>query len=75
MRALSFCTFTLLLSINILQSKKYLIEVAEDEMADGHKVKNPACKCGVEREERKRIVGGTAVNYVIRLKYMYNTRL
>ena len=68
MKALSFCTFTLLLSINILQSKKYLIELAEDEIADGHKVENPACKCGVEREERKRIVGGTEVNHVRLMK-------
>ena len=64
MRAHIYLTITLLLSINVIQPKKYLIEVAEDEMADSHKVENPACKCGVEREARRRIVGGTEVNYV-----------
>ena len=64
MRALTFCTITLLLSINILQPKKYLIEVAEDEMTDRPIVQHPACQCGVEREGRTRIIGGTEVNPV-----------
>ena len=53
--------FILILSINVLQPKKYLIEVADENK----KVENPACKCGVEREGRRtRIVGGTEVNLV-----------
>ena len=65
MKALIFLTMVLLLSINVLQPKKYLIEVA-----DSPKDENPTCKCGVEREGRGRIVGGTVVNHVLRLKYM-----
>ena len=71
MRVHIFCTITLLLSINLLQPKKYLIEVAEDEMADGQKFKNPACKCGVEREEIRRIVGGTEVNHVRLIYFIF----
>ena len=64
MKALIFLTMVLLLSINVLQPKKYLIEVADENK----KVENPACKCGVEREGRRtRIVGGTEVN-LVRLK-------
>ena len=53
------------LFINVLQSKKYLVVVAEDEMADRQKAGNTDCRCGVEMEERKsRIVGGREVNLV-----------
>ena len=64
MKALIFLTMVLLLSINVLQPKKYLIEVADENK----KVENQACKCGVEMEGRRtRIVGGTEVN-LVRLK-------
>ena len=53
------------LFINVLQPKKYLVEVAEDEMADSQKAGNTDCRCGVEMQERKsRIVGGREVNIV-----------
>ena len=63
MKVLIYFT-SVLLSFNVLKTKKYLIEVAEDEMADSQKAENPACKCGVERDGRRRIVGGTEVNHV-----------
>ena len=53
------------LFINVLQSKKYPVEFAEDETADSQKFGNTDCRCGVEMEERKsRIVGGREVNLV-----------
>ena len=59
MKVLIYLTIVLL-SFNVLKTKKYLIEVAEDK-----NVENPACKCGIEREGKKtRIVGGTEVDPV-----------
>ena len=59
MKVLIYLTIVLL-SFNVLKTKKYLIEVAED-----NNVENPACKCGIEREGKKtRIVGGTEVDPV-----------
>ena len=60
MKVLIYFTIVLLISINVLKTKKYLLEVAED-----NNVENPACKCGIEREGKKtRIVGGTEVDPV-----------
>ena len=60
MKVLIYFTIVFLISINVLKTKKYLIEVAEDK-----NVENPACKCGIEREGKKtRIVGGTEVDPV-----------
>ena len=65
MKVLIYFTIVFLISINVLQPKKYLIEVAEDEMADSQKAGNTDCRCGVEMQERKsRIVGGREVNLV-----------
>ena len=59
MKVLIYLTIVLL-SFNVLKTKKYLIEVAED-----NNVENPACKCGIEKEgQRTRIVRGTEVDPV-----------
>ena len=59
MKVLIYFT-SVLLSFNVLKTKKYLIEVAEDK-----NVENPACKCGIEKEgQRTRIVRGTEVDPV-----------
>ena len=42
MKALIFMTIVLLLSINVLQPKKYLIEVADEGMSSSQEVENPA---------------------------------
>ena len=54
MKVLIYFTIVFLISINVLKTKKYLIEV-----------ENPACKCGIEKEgQRTRIVRGTEVDPV-----------
>ena len=59
MRALIFLTIILLLTIDVLHPKKYLIEVAEDEMANSPKVENPA---DYDDTENTSIEGGSMGN-------------
>ena len=61
MRAQIYLTITLLLSINVLQPKKYLIEVAEDQTANSLKVEN-------HDTEKTSIIGGSMGNMSIKSK-------
>ena len=54
MKALIFLTMVLLLSINVLQPKKYLIEVADEEMYSSQEVEHPADDVTVVTEESKK---------------------
>ena len=60
MKALIFLTIILLLSINVLQPKKYLIEVAEDQTANSPKVNHDT--------EKTSIIGGSMGNMSIKSK-------
>ena len=40
MGARTFLTIFLLLSINVIQPKKYLVEVDEDQIEDRHEIEN-----------------------------------
>ena len=40
MGARTFLTIFLLLSINVIQPKKYLVEVGEDQIEDRHEIEN-----------------------------------
>ena len=60
MKALIFLTIILLLSINVLQPKKYLIEVAEDLTANSPKVNYDT--------EKTSTIGGSMGNMSIKSK-------